>query len=133
VAFCENCGKQLSDLAPVCPECGHPQNLSDSYKSPKEHTVVALLCFFMGGLGVHRFYVGKIATGLIQLFTLGLLGVWTVIDMMMLGFGTFTDSEGREIRRQGPLAPILAIISLLGLLTFIVALFAGIFAGISGY
>jgi len=56
-----------------------------------------LLCFFLGFLGVHRFYVGKIGTGILQIVTLGGLGIWTLIDFIMIIVGAFTDKEGNKI------------------------------------
>jgi TM2 domain-containing membrane protein YozV len=56
-----------------------------------------LLCFFFGVLGVHRFYVGKIGTGILQLLTLGGLGFWALIDFIMIIVGASTDKEGNKI------------------------------------
>ncbi len=56
-----------------------------------------LLCFFFGIIGVHRFYVGKIGTGISQLVTLGGFGVWVTIDFIMIIVGSFTDKEGKKI------------------------------------
>lgn len=56
-----------------------------------------LLCFFLGFLGVHRFYVGKIGTGILQIVTLGGLGIWVLIDFIMIIVGAFTDKQGRKI------------------------------------
>lgn len=56
-----------------------------------------LLCFFLGIFGVHRFYVGKIGTGILQLVTLGGLGIWALIDFIMIIVGAFTDKEGNKI------------------------------------
>ena len=56
-----------------------------------------LLCFFLGVFGVHRFYVGKIGTGILQLVTLGGLGIWALIDFIMIIIGSFTDKEGNRI------------------------------------
>ncbi len=58
---------------------------------------VFLLCCFLGCFGAHRFYVGKIGTGILQLVTLGGLGIWTLIDFIMIIVGSFTDKEGNKI------------------------------------
>lgn len=56
-----------------------------------------LLCFFLGMFGVHRFYVGKIGTGILQIVTLGGLGIWVLIDFIMIIVGAFTDKSGNKI------------------------------------
>ena len=56
-----------------------------------------LLCFFFGIFGAHRFYVGKIVTGILQLVTFGGLGIWTLIDFIMIIVGAFTDKKGDKI------------------------------------
>lgn len=66
--------------------------------SDKSKLTVALLCFFLGGLGVHRFYVGKIGSGVLQLVTLGGLGIWALIDFVMILLGKFKDASGNEIK-----------------------------------
>jgi TM2 domain-containing membrane protein YozV len=58
-----------------------------------------LLCFFLGALGLHRFYVGKIGTGILMILTLGGLGIWVIIDFVMIVIGKFTDKEGRALVR----------------------------------
>ena len=52
-------------------------------KSEKDWLVTLLLCLFLGGIGAHRFYVGKIGTGVIQLFSCGGCYIWTIIDFIM--------------------------------------------------
>jgi TM2 domain-containing membrane protein YozV len=63
--------------------------------SEKKRLVAFLLCFFLGGIGVHRFYVGKVGTGIAQILTLGGLGVWTFVDFIMILVGKFADKEGK--------------------------------------
>ncbi len=49
--------------------------------------------------GVHRFYLGKIGTGLLMLFTLGGLGIWTMIDFVFAVAGLMNDKDGRPIKK----------------------------------
>lgn len=58
-----------------------------------------LLCFFLGAFGIHRFYVGKIGTGILMLLTLGGLGIWTLIDFVMIVVGSFKDAQGLDLKR----------------------------------
>lgn len=66
--------------------------------SEKSNTVALLLCLFLGALGIHRFYVGKIGTGILQLVTLGALGIWALIDLIMIALGKFKDKDGKLLQ-----------------------------------
>lgn len=66
--------------------------------SEKGFVPTVLLCFFLGVLGVHRFYVGKIGTGILQLLTLGGLGIWTMIDFILIIVGRFRDRDGLPVK-----------------------------------
>ncbi len=67
-------------------------------KSDKGFVPTLLLCFFLGVFGVHRFYVGKIGTGILCLFTFGGLGIWSLIDFVRIAVGSFKDSQGLVIK-----------------------------------
>ena len=67
-------------------------------KSPKGFVPTLILCILLGGLGVHRFYVGKVVTGIIMILTFGGLGIWTLIDLIMIAVGNFKDSNGLPIK-----------------------------------
>ncbi|MBT3294786.1 MAG: TM2 domain-containing protein [Verrucomicrobia bacterium] len=62
--------------------------------SEKKRLVALLLCFFLGTIGIHRFYVGKVGTGVLMILTAGGMGIWTLIDFIMIIVGSFKDKEG---------------------------------------
>ena len=103
--YCQKCGKEVSAEAAFCPNCGAPLRttaMGPGYQaekavSPFSRLAALLLCFFLGWLGVHRFYVGKVGTGVAMIFTLGGLGIWTLIDFIMIIVGGFTDSNGKYV------------------------------------
>jgi hypothetical protein len=88
--FCRKCG--WDSTAPGAPAPALPGNVSD-----KKRLVAAILCFLLGVFGVHRFYAGKIGTGLLWLFTLGFVGLGMLADFILILAGEFKDSEGRKI------------------------------------
>ena len=72
--------------------------MENTQKSEKGFVPALLLCLLLGGLGVHRFYVGKIGTGILMLFTLGGLGIWALIDLIMIAVGSFKDKNGLVLK-----------------------------------
>jgi TM2 domain-containing membrane protein YozV len=72
--------------------------MNDQSVSEKGFVPTLLLCFFLGAFGIHRFYVGKIGTGILMLLTLGGLGIWTLIDFIMIAVGSFQDKSGLPIK-----------------------------------
>ena len=66
--------------------------------SDKSKGTAAVLCFFLGGLGIHRFYVGKVGTGILWLLTIGLFGIGTLVDFIMILCGSFKDKDGAIIK-----------------------------------
>ena len=73
--------------------------MNEMNTSSKSRLVTLLLCFFLGALGVHRFYVGKIGTGILMLITLGGFGIWMLIDLILIAAGSFRDKDGRRVFR----------------------------------
>jgi TM2 domain-containing membrane protein YozV len=69
----------------------------DPEYSEKSRLVAVLLCFFLGPFGAHRFYVGKHGTAILMLLTLGGLGIWSIIDCIIILLGSFRDKEGGRI------------------------------------
>ncbi len=65
--------------------------------SDKSRLVAFLLCTFLGYLGVHRFYVGKVGTGILWLLTAGIGGLGVFIDWILILVGSFKDDTGNEI------------------------------------
>ncbi|HWZ65120.1 MAG TPA: TM2 domain-containing protein [Steroidobacteraceae bacterium] len=95
MVHCRACGKEIHESARTCPQCGAPQAVATA--SDKRILPAFLLCFFLGWTGAHRFYVGKIGTGILMLLTGGVLGVLWLIDFIMIIVGAFTDEAGNKI------------------------------------
>jgi TM2 domain-containing membrane protein YozV len=68
-----------------------------SGESDKSFITTWLLAWFLGVLGVDRFYLGKIGTGVAKLLTLGGLGVWAFIDLILVLTGSQKDKHGRPL------------------------------------
>lgn len=107
-------------------------------KSTKSGNTTLLLALFLGIFGIHRFYVGKIGTGILMLLTLGGLGIWALIDIIVIACGNFTDKSGQYLnftRDAKPSAPKITMvigIALLSLLTLVSLIIASVFFATSG-
>jgi len=127
--YCRNCGNEVSEKAIMCVACGTPPKAGDKYchnckaetnassticmkcgvslkgENPlngegKDWLTTLLLCFFLGFLGVHRFYTGHTAIGVVQLLTLGCCGIWTLIDFIIIIVGNFKDAKGNLLVKK---------------------------------
>jgi TM2 domain-containing membrane protein YozV len=109
--------------------------------SEKSRLTTTLLAYFLGVIGVHRFYLGKVGTGILMIITLGGFGIWWLIDFIMAVAGSMKDKEGKPIKLWNPsgsedqtalpmAAGILSIVAgALALISGITALGASAFAG----
>lgn len=101
VVPCRHCDTMISAIAEICPHCGVRQLPADVGQpldaSDKRIVPAVLLCLLLGVFGAHRFYVGKTGTGLLQLFTLGGLGLWMLYDLVLIITTQFRDGDGRRL------------------------------------
>lgn len=67
--------------------------------SKKSKKVALLLCIFLGGLGAHRFYVGKVGTGILYLCTGGVFGIGWIMDIIFIATGSFKDEFSLVLKR----------------------------------
>lgn len=107
--FCKYCGEKISEDAVMCTHCGRqveqlkseqPQvivnntntntnvnkNINANRGGAKNKWIALLLCIFVGFLGVHKFYEGKILLGIVYLCTMGLFGIGIFLDFISLLF-----------------------------------------------
>lgn len=89
--------------------------------SDKKKIVAALLCFFLGFLGVHRFYLGKVGSGIailalsvvgwlttgifIGFILIAIVGIWNTVDFFCILFNRLSDAQGRQLARSGNTQP----------------------------
>jgi TM2 domain-containing membrane protein YozV len=111
--FCPSCGSVITKGVKFCPNCGKSPGLTGSNGNASIEPVVSLseqrekreqrwlicllLCIFLGGFGVHRFYTGKIGTAILMIVTFGGVGIWYIIDLITIAIGKFRDKNGNYI------------------------------------
>ena len=98
---------------PAAPQYPQSAATNQYVAPPKSFVVTWLLALLLGTFGIDRFYLGKIGTGILKLITLGALGVWTLIDVILVLTGTTRDKLGRPLQgreRYLTLAIIITIV-----------------------
>ncbi len=105
--YCVNCGNSITPGAIVCVRCGCAvgKRGAQSYTSAndgeqKDWLTTLLLCIFLGGLGIHRFYTGHTGIGVVQLLTGGGCGIWAIIDLIQIITGDFRDANGNPLLKK---------------------------------
>lgn len=92
--FCQYCGNPTQPQAQVCVTCGAALRgtLTDNV-----FLLTLLLAIFLGTFGIHRFFNGKVGTGILMIVTFGGCGIWWLIDIILIVTGNFKDSNGIPI------------------------------------
>ncbi|MEE9323331.1 MAG: TM2 domain-containing protein [Candidatus Aenigmarchaeota archaeon] len=75
--YCSSCGKIILKEAEICPKCGVRQKVASS-NGERDRMAAALLAIFLGGFGIHKFYLGKTGMGILYL-----LFCWTFIPAIV--------------------------------------------------
>lgn len=102
-AYCPNCGEKTSDMAVICVKCGCSFNYAPQGYEQKSRLVAGLLGIFLGGLGVHNFYLGFTSKAVIQIVvsivTCGIGSIWGFIEGILILCGhTNTDSNNIPLK-----------------------------------
>jgi len=84
---------------------GKIENDAGNAESEKSYAACVLLNLFLGFVGTHHFYVGRIGFGIFYLLTLGGFFIGQYIDFVNLAWGKFTDSKGKRIRYRKGASP----------------------------
>ena len=74
--YCTNCGEQIDIKAEICPKCGVRQ--PNTFTGEKSRITAALLALFIGGFGIHKFYLGSTGWGIVYL-----VFCWTLIPAIV--------------------------------------------------
>lgn len=124
--YCRNCGNEVSEKAVMCVACGTPPRKGDKFcwnckaetsaeaaiclkcgvdlkgvnLEGKDWLTTLLLCFFLGVIGIHRFYTGHTVIGIIQIITLGGCGIWALVDFIMIIVGSYKDAKGNLLVKR---------------------------------
>lgn len=93
--FCQACGAETNAENAPCPKCGAFQ----VRYSQKDWLLALLLSILLGTFGVDRFYLGYVGLGILKLITFGGVGIWWLIDVILIALNRINDSEGYRLRR----------------------------------
>lgn len=80
-----------------------PKSTRRSGPPTRNRWLALVLSILIGHFGVDRFYLGKIGTGILKLITLGGLGIWWIIDIVLIATGDMTDAHGRQLETGNPI------------------------------
>lgn len=84
--YCANCGKEVAPNSEVCLSCGVAIKNSSDYGNYDKITI-ALICFFLGGIGIHNFMLGETKKGIVKIvlsFCFGISAILALIDFIRI-------------------------------------------------
>lgn len=97
--YCFSCGEVIDSKLDTCPKCGVQQpDVIKNRVFNSEWLAALLLCWILGVFGVHRFYMGRIGTGILMLITFGGLGIWYIIDLILIITGGLRNSRSELVK-----------------------------------
>ena len=100
--YCSNCGTETLPSTEVCSKCG----TRVARVSNKDLSTAVLLSFFLGVFGVDRFYLGYSGLGILKLLTLGGLGLWVLVDLVLIVLKKLPDAQGNPLRLTQSVQPV---------------------------
>ena len=99
-SFCPNCGQPTTPGAAVCTSCGCGLTVAPAADA-KSKLVAGLLAIFLGGLGIHNFYLGYTGKAIAQLILscTGISAIWALIEGIMILCGNIkVDGKGNPLK-----------------------------------
>lgn len=97
--YCFSCGAAIDSRAAVCPKCGVAQpDVTKNKIFNSQWLATLLLCWILGIFGAHRFYLGRTGSGILMLFTIGGLGIWYLVDLIIVIVGQMKDRDGYYVK-----------------------------------
>lgn len=82
-AFCDNCGKPVDANADVCLSCGVALKKANDLNG-KDKIIIALVCFFLGGIGIHNFMLGETKKGIVKIILSLCFGIGSILALIDL-------------------------------------------------
>ncbi len=111
--------------------------MTNAATGSKSFVVTWILALLLGTLGIDRFYLGKVGTGILKLVTIGGFGVWTLIDLIMVLVGATRDKAGNALAGYAENKKVAFIVTLvlvvISVTSSVISTIAGAAAGIDAY